>query len=59
MGDMALLRETAGQKLDAKSPQSATGYTKNITPRGPVLRPEDAFPESRCEGGPMEGRDEK
>lgn len=40
-------------------PQPATGYTKNVTPRGPVVRPEDAFPESCCEGGPMEESDAK
>ena len=56
MGDMALLRETAVQKLGAKLPQPATGYERNVTPRGPVVRPEDAFPESCCEGGPMEDR---
>lgn len=38
--------------------QLASGYTKNVTPRGTVVRPEDAFPESCCEGGPMEERDE-
>ena len=58
MGDMALLCESAGQQLGAKPPQPATGYTKNVTPRGPVVRPEDAFPESCCEGGPMEGSGE-
>lgn len=37
--------------------QPADGYTKNVTPRGgPVVRPEDAFPESCCEGGPVEDR---
>ena len=54
MGDMALLRATAGQKLGAKPPQPATGYTKNVTPRGPVVRPDNAFPESCREGGPIE-----
>ena len=32
--------------------QPLSGYTKNVTPRGPVTRPEDAFPESCCEGAP-------
>lgn len=54
MGDMALLRETAGQKLGAKPLQPATGYTKNVTPRGPVVGPKDSFPESCCEGSAME-----
>ena len=58
MGDKALLRETAGQKLGAKLLQPATGYERNVTPRGPVVRPKDAFPESCCEGGPMEGSGE-
>lgn len=35
-----------------RPPQPATGYQKNVTPRGPVVRPEDAFPESCCEGAP-------
>ena len=35
-----------------RPPQPATGYQKNVTPRGPVVRPEDAFPESCCEGIP-------
>ena len=56
MGDMALLCESAGQKLGAKPTQPSTGYTKNVTPRGPVVKPEDAIPESCCEGGPMEDR---
>ena len=56
MGDMALLRETAGQKLGAKLPQPTTGYERNVTPRGPVVRPEDAFPESCCEGGPLKDK---
>jgi len=58
MGGMALLRATAGQKLDGKPPQPATGDERNVTPGGPIVRPEDAFPESCCEGGPMEGSGE-
>lgn len=54
MGDMALLRATAEQKLGAKPPQPATGYERNVTPRGPAVGPEDAFPESCCEGSAME-----
>lgn len=30
--------------------QPADGYTKNVTPRGLIARPEDAFPEACCEG---------
>ena len=38
-----------------KPPQPATGYQKNVTPpRGRPARPEDAFPESCCEGSPPE-----
>ena len=35
--------------------QPATGYQKNVTPRGPIVRPADAFPPSCCEGGPNDG----
>ena len=55
MGDMALLRATAEQKLGAKPPQPATGYERNVTPRGPVVGPEDAFSPSCYEGAPLEG----
>ena len=53
---MALLRETAEQKLGAKPPQPAEGYTKKVTPRWPIVRPEDAFPESCCEGSAMKDK---
>ena len=36
----------------AGPPQPLDGYTRIVTPRGPVARPEDAFPESCCEGAP-------
>ena len=32
--------------------QPAHGYTRNVTPRGPIVRQEDAFPESCCEANP-------
>ena len=36
-------------------PQPATGYQKNVTPPpGPNVRYEDCFPESCCEGAPLD-----
>ena len=32
--------------------QPAHGYTRNVAPRGPIVRQEDAFPESCCESNP-------
>ena len=48
------LREVRARhrQVFSRPSQPATGYQKNVTPRGPVVRPEDAFPESCCEGSP-------
>ena len=40
-------------KVAAGTPQPETGYQKIVTPMGPFCRPQDAFPESCCEGAPM------
>ena len=51
----ALIAADSFQPLSGP-PQPAHGYTRNVAPRGPIVRQEDAFPESCCEGSAMEGK---
>ena len=34
-------------------------HQRNVAPRGPIVRQEDAFPESCCEGSSTEGKGDR